>query len=72
MAFDCRQQRRRDRIGARLLVPFAADDVAPPLQADFAGQRLVRHVAHARHLGIESIERVQRAATFAPAQTARR
>ena len=62
MAFHCGKQRRSDGISARLIGPFAADDVAPPLQADFAGQCRVRHLAHARHLGIESINRVQRAA----------
>ena len=58
------KQRRRDRIGACLPVPLAIDDIAPPLQADFAGQRLARHVANARHLDIERIERVQRATAF--------
>ncbi len=44
--------------------PLAAQHVAPPLQADFAGQRLARHLAHARHLDVEGIERMQRAAMF--------
>ena len=55
------EQRRRDRVGARLAITFAIDDVAPPLQADFARQRRVRHVADACHLGIEGIKRMERA-----------
>ena len=65
MAFDHRrEQRGRDRIGGGLFGPLAVDHFAPPLQADFAGQRLARHLAHARHLDVEGIERMQRGAMF--------
>ena len=36
-----------------------AEHIAPPLQADFAGQRLMCPLRHARDLGRESIERIQ-------------
>ncbi len=62
MALDGGKERRRDRVGARLPVPLAIDDVAPPLQADFTGQSLARHVADTPHLDVERVECVQRAA----------
>ena len=62
MTFDRLQQRRRDRIGGRLPAPLPTQHVDPPLQADFARQRLTRNVAHARHFGIEGIEGIERAA----------
>ena len=64
MALDGRKQRTRDRIGTRLAAPFAAQDIAPPLQADFAGQRFARNLAHARHFAVESVKRMQRSALF--------
>jgi hypothetical protein len=64
MAFDHREKRGRHRVGGCLFGPSAVDHFAPPLQADFAGQRLARHLAHARHLDVEGIERVQRRAIF--------
>ena len=55
-ALDGREQRRRHRMpcpGAGIL---RRDDVAPPLQADLARQRLADAVANARDLGVEGIE----------------
>ena len=48
----------------------ARQHVAPPLQADFAGQRLADLLADARDLDIEGIQRQQRAALARTARTA--
>src|SRR5437868_8514928 len=39
----------------------AREHIGPPMQADFAGQRLAYLLAHPGNLGIESIQREQRA-----------
>ena len=64
IALDRGEKRRGDRIGARLLVAVAVDDVAPPLQPDFPGQRLARHFADAGNLAVEGVQRVDRATVF--------
>src|ERR1700685_2724247 len=43
---------------------LAAQYVTPPLQANFARQRLARYFAHARNFAAEGIERVQRSTVF--------
>ena len=62
MPLDHSQKRRRDRIGARLAAPLIIKDLAPPLQADFAGQGFARHLAHPRNFDIEGEERMKRVA----------
>ena len=47
------------RLSATSAQTRAADDLAPPLQADFARHGLARQFAHARDFEIEGIERVQ-------------
>ena len=64
VARDRLDQRRRDRIGARFLAPFAVEDLAPPLQPDFTGQRFSRQFAHPRDFHIERKKRMERAAAF--------
>ena len=49
-------------MGICLAVALASDHLAPPLQADFAGQGRVRNLAHTRDLGVERVERLQRGA----------
>ena len=57
MPLDDAKQRGGDRMGARLPGPLAAENVAPPLQADFARQRLTRRFPHPPNLDVESVER---------------
>ena len=57
ITLDRRQQRRRDRIGRCLPVTLTTEDIAPPLQANLAGNRFPRHLAHARDLDVECVER---------------
>ena len=57
-----REQGRRHRVGLDVAGGFAGDRIAPPLQPDLAGQRLVNDLAHPRDLDIEGIERIERAA----------
>ncbi len=64
MALDGGKESRGNGVGARLPVPLAIDDVAPPLQADFAGQSLARHVTNPRHFEVECMECVQGAAAI--------
>jgi len=53
-------ERRRDRVCRRLASPLPIQDIAPPLQADLAGHRLARTVAHADDFAIEGVKREQR------------
>ncbi len=62
MPGDDFKKRGCDRIGARFPGPLAVEHVAPPLQPDFARQRLARRVTHACHLDIEGKKRMKRAA----------
>ena len=70
IAHDSVEQRRRHRIGPHFAAATAGEDVAPPLQPDFARHRLARLLAHARDLDVEGIEREQRPAISWPARTA--
>ncbi len=58
---DRKQQLRRDRIALDAAMGGAGQQVRPPLHPDLAGQRLGDLVANAGNLGIEGIEREQRA-----------
>ena len=53
------EQRRRDRIGQDLAARLPGQRIAPPLQPDFARQRLARRFAHPRDLAGESVERIE-------------
>ena len=57
---DGAQQFSSNRIGFRLAarsLPLAGQYIAPPLQADFAGQRLADMIAHMGDFGIERRQR---------------
>ena len=66
------KQRRGDGMPLRLAVPLAVCHIAPPLQPDFAGQRVVDEIADAVNFGVERIKRKQRRRAWLPAQTALR
>jgi hypothetical protein len=57
-------ERRRDRIGIDVTPAGAAQRVTPPLQPDLARHRFAGELPCARHLEIEGIDRVERAAIF--------
>ena len=59
---DRQQQFRRHRIALDTAMAGAGEHVGPPLQADFARQRLAHLVADAGNLDIEGIQREQAAA----------
>ena len=59
---DHLQQFGRDRIALDFAMARAFQHVGPPLQPDFARQRLAHLVAHARYLDIEGVNGQQRAA----------
>ena len=52
-------QRSRDQVPGRFTGALSINDVATPLQADFAGHRLTRTLAYAGDLDIERIKREQ-------------
>ena len=56
------EQRRSNRIGARLAVALAIDHIGPPLHADFTRQGRVCNLTNARNLSAKGVERVQCAA----------
>ena len=64
ITIERRQKRGGNRVGIGLFGSPGIDDVAPPLQADFARQRGVSRAPHAPDLGIEGVKRMQRAAPF--------
>ncbi len=45
-------------------VRLASEHIAPPLQADFTGNRPVRHRAHARDFEVEGVEGIESAAVL--------
>jgi hypothetical protein len=57
-AFNVEISRVREQVSQ----PLPGEHVGPPLQADFAGQRLADLVAHATNLDVEGVQREQRAA----------
>ena len=59
---DCMPEFGRDRIALDTAMTLAGEHVRPPLQADFAGQRLAHLIADAGNLDVEGINRKQRAA----------
>ena len=70
MPLDRTQQLGGDRIGRRLAMRRAVQQVAPPLQADFAGERLADLLADARDLDIECKQRQERAPLLRANETA--
>ena len=59
---DRPQQFGRDRIALDAAMALACQEVGPPLQAHFPGQRLADLLTHPGNLDIEGIDRQQRAA----------
>ncbi len=53
------EKRRRDRIGRHLAPALPREHVTPPLQPDFARQRLARCLVHAGDLAREGIKRME-------------
>src|SRR5437879_317900 len=43
---------------------LSAQDLSPPFKPDLAGERIAHHLADARNLEVEGIEREERATTF--------
>jgi hypothetical protein len=62
--FDGAEQFGRDRVAGGLPVRGPGQKIAPPLQADFAGERLADVLADAGDLEIERVQRQQRPAQF--------
>ena len=54
---DGRQQGEGNRVGLRRAMGGAVQQIAPPLEADFAGKRLVDQRADAGDIGAERIKR---------------
>jgi len=53
------EKRGRDRVGRHLAPALPREHVTPPLQPDFARQRLARRLAHAGDLAGEGIKRIE-------------
>ena len=53
------EKRSRDWIGRHLAPALPFQHITPPLQPDFARQRLARCIAHAGDLARESIKRIE-------------